>query len=289
MLYITGLHALNIPCSLPTTGDWHASTLDWSAMPLSESTNSIFLDYGIERDKKVSYLSHINAHDPNNLYNVANHIRAVLDILELGNISLIQGFRENFFCVDIDIDDFFHKVSLLDKLNHWGKINLCMEHEYYMKWVNFRKTREDLDVKNECHDECNNECNDEWRKKHTKNIEMMDVKRDNKILEYDENTLFLKKLLAYSGTSAIQDLYDIAFLYKNYKNCISEDNLKTAQTILSYKGWEHFDYILNKQKNSLEEHLIDRKNLVENFLYMWEDLDLRCDAEDIEIIKKLRS
>ena len=50
MRYITGNYALNIPCSLNTDGDWHRSALDWEHLPLFESDNSFFNDYGIEKD-----------------------------------------------------------------------------------------------------------------------------------------------------------------------------------------------------------------------------------------------
>ena len=50
MLYITGLFALNLECSLGTTGDWHMSGMDWSKLTLADSNNSIFGTYGIERN-----------------------------------------------------------------------------------------------------------------------------------------------------------------------------------------------------------------------------------------------
>ena len=29
MKYVTGIHALNIPCNLETSGDWHMSAIQW--------------------------------------------------------------------------------------------------------------------------------------------------------------------------------------------------------------------------------------------------------------------
>jgi len=49
MLYITWVYALNLPCKLNTTGDWHASSLRWgSNIDIRESTESIYKDWGIE-------------------------------------------------------------------------------------------------------------------------------------------------------------------------------------------------------------------------------------------------
>ena len=49
MKYITGVHALNLPCSLLTCGDWHSPSLQWERLRFSESNDSVFGDYGIER------------------------------------------------------------------------------------------------------------------------------------------------------------------------------------------------------------------------------------------------
>lgn len=37
MLYITGVHALNIECELDTTGDWHTSALSWDAIKMRDT------------------------------------------------------------------------------------------------------------------------------------------------------------------------------------------------------------------------------------------------------------
>ena len=79
MQYITGQHALNIPCPLLTCGDWHQSAIQWNYPLFRNSNDSVFGDYGIE--KNVAIPEHTEK------YNVANHIRALLDLLDgcLGN------------------------------------------------------------------------------------------------------------------------------------------------------------------------------------------------------------
>jgi len=77
MRYITGIHALNLPCSLLTSGDWHQSGLRWEKITYRDTEDSIFGDWGIEQ------CSVVPKHE--GTYAVANHIRALLDLLEIGN------------------------------------------------------------------------------------------------------------------------------------------------------------------------------------------------------------
>lgn len=92
MLYLSGIHALNIYCALETCGDWHQSGMQWDTLVLLDSAKSIYGDYGIEINKNIP--GHTET------YNVANHIRALLDLLQQGNYSLAQGMRKNYICND---------------------------------------------------------------------------------------------------------------------------------------------------------------------------------------------
>lgn len=47
MRYITGIHALNLPCSLKTCGDWHTSALKWVDITYADTESSILGDWGI--------------------------------------------------------------------------------------------------------------------------------------------------------------------------------------------------------------------------------------------------
>lgn len=65
MRYISGLKALNLPCSLDTCGDWHTSAINWSNIETKESNKSFFKDWGIELcDVELLY------NDFRNLYNM---------------------------------------------------------------------------------------------------------------------------------------------------------------------------------------------------------------------------
>ncbi|MCL2147406.1 MAG: hypothetical protein FWH52_06325 [Synergistaceae bacterium] len=131
MRYITGIHALNLPCSLLTCGDWHCSALKWENITFRNSQDSFYGDYGIEQ------CSAVPEHD--GIYAVANHIRALLDLLEIGNFAVAQGMNRDFIGNDDYTDEVFKKVSLLKNLPHWSNIDNFMGREYYGKWLDYKK------------------------------------------------------------------------------------------------------------------------------------------------------
>jgi hypothetical protein len=129
VLYVTDIHALNLPCSLETCGDWHTSSIQWEHPHIRESEGSLFGDYGIEKERVIP--EHIGK------YNVANHIRAILDLLEEGKYSIAQGMNKDFICNNNYDNEVFDKVFSMHNLRNWDKINQFMKKEYMMKWVNY--------------------------------------------------------------------------------------------------------------------------------------------------------
>lgn len=129
MKYISGRQALNINCNLDTCGDWHSTCQDWRDLDLRESEDSVFGTWGIEGLKSV----------PHNRkkYHVANHIRAILDMLESNQLSLAQGMRNDFICNEDYTELLFEKVCELQEMSFWPDIYDLMAHEYYMKWVDY--------------------------------------------------------------------------------------------------------------------------------------------------------
>ena len=134
MEYITGIHALNLPCSLETGGDWHRSALQWERLRLRNSNESIYADYGIEQCTNVP--------ENKGVYAVANHIRALLDLLELGNFIIAQGMNKSYIGNNIYTEEIFSKVSLLKVLPHWSEIDKFMRKEYYGKWLDYKEANE---------------------------------------------------------------------------------------------------------------------------------------------------
>lgn len=134
MLYLSGVHALNIENTLNTCGDWHTSALDWSSIKLVDSSNSVFGDWGIEMNKSVP--------EHTELYNVADDLRAILDLMQKEeNLGYLKGFRDDFICTDEYNDIFFQKVILLRNLKHWHNIDELMQREFMFEWQNFLKER----------------------------------------------------------------------------------------------------------------------------------------------------
>ncbi len=131
MKYISGLYALNIPCKLGTTGDWHYNSLNQDNPTIIDTDVSPFADYGIEENRHY--------YAATGLSKVANHIRACLDMLVMGDYSNLQGMRKDYICTDDYDEEIFEKVSELKHLSSWQDINRFMEQEYLLKWVNFRE------------------------------------------------------------------------------------------------------------------------------------------------------
>lgn len=129
MEYITGIHALNIDCSQETPGDWHTSALKWEKLTVSQVETSYFGDYGLEYDVTIP--------EHNGVFTVANHIRAVLDLMVSDSLYLVKGMRENFISNEMYIEEIFEKVYELRFLNHWNKIYEFMRREYFRKWSLF--------------------------------------------------------------------------------------------------------------------------------------------------------
>lgn len=134
MKYVSEIFALNLPCELDTCGDWHSSSLNWSKVRYLESENSIFKEYGIEQNKNIP--------EHENTYNVANHIRALLDLIVLGNFAVCSGMNNDFICNEKYDEEIFEKIYQLRHLNHWNEIDEFIGKEYKAKWLTFKKLKE---------------------------------------------------------------------------------------------------------------------------------------------------
>jgi hypothetical protein len=131
MRYITGIHALNVPCELNTCGDWHPSAFRWENITEADTDSSIFGSYGIEYGKKIPR--------HNGTHAVANHIRALLDMVAAGNFSAAGGMRDDFICNDEYDEEVFGKAMLLRGQDNWPEIDAFIGKEYMMKWLNYKK------------------------------------------------------------------------------------------------------------------------------------------------------
>ena len=134
MKYITGIHALNIPCKLDTCGDWHCSALKWEKVAIEDTEKSPFGTYGIEMNKTIP--------EHSEKFAVANHIRACLDLIEKGDFSNAQGMNEDFIVNKKYTGEIFRQVYKLRSRNDWKYISAFMGPEYKMQWLHFLKKEE---------------------------------------------------------------------------------------------------------------------------------------------------
>lgn len=131
MIYLTGLYALNIPdVALETCGDWHRKALNWNDPLLIESDKSIYKNYGIIQNLYVKEVKQ-------NL-NVANHIRALLDLISLGRFNLAEGMNKDFICNSGLNEVIFEKIMMLKELPIWNRIDEFMTNEYHFKWKKYK-------------------------------------------------------------------------------------------------------------------------------------------------------
>jgi len=72
-------------------------------------------------------------------YAVANHIRALLDLLEIQKFSVAQGMNNDFIGNDEYTQEIFDKVYAMRKLPHWTEIDHFMGKEYYSKWLDYKE------------------------------------------------------------------------------------------------------------------------------------------------------
>lgn len=261
LLYITGLFALNLECSLGTTGDWHVSGMDWSKLTLADSNNSIFGTYGIERNSTRLVPKHESYP-----HNIANHIRACLDLIEQENYCAAEGIYRDFLDEDdrYNTDVFAHVLKLIKAYpNRFDEINRFMGREYNTKWI-FFITRKGYDTS------CKSKRSDG------------SVLEDD-IRSYPIDTLAQMKMAAFMSRDRIRDLYDVLFITNNYWEELSLPIQRLYRTGFAEKGIEQFDLICATQ----DDDLIDKDSLAESFLKALDKAKIAHTTEEIRPYRSL--
>ena len=114
-----------------TTGDWHQSAIQWDTLHFKNTETAFFKDYGIE------FNSSVPGHSGS--FYVANHIRALLDMLYDKDFSNAQGMRKDYIGNDAYNQEIFNLVSQMKDLPQWPSIDAFMEKEYRMQWIRFKE------------------------------------------------------------------------------------------------------------------------------------------------------
>ena len=128
MLYVTGMHALNLGDRTVTPGDWHYSAMDWSNPMMLDTDTSPFGAYDISTDEIPSM----------GTVPVAGHVRACLDLIEQGLYGSAQGMRDHFLdnpATDADVMD---HIIMLRNRDDWNDIDRFMGHEYLCAWLDYK-------------------------------------------------------------------------------------------------------------------------------------------------------
>lgn len=128
-MYLTGIHALHVPCSLVTNGVSQISEVDWKTANFVKSSEMFFGDYGIEYNVQIP--------EHKDKVCVANHIRAYLDLLEMGKLDEAEGMSRFIGNAEYN-KEIFDKVYLMKVLPHWKEIEHFMDTEYRINWIRFK-------------------------------------------------------------------------------------------------------------------------------------------------------
>ena len=100
-----------------------------------------------------------------------------------------------------------------------------------------------------------------------------EVCRINGISVYSINRICQMKCSAYNSRDKIRDLYDIVYIYREFKADLTSASIDAISDAFSYKGIDHVDYLLSDQKDDL----IDKEKLASDFLDVYNDLGFLSD------------
>lgn len=132
MRYITGMLALNMPCSLtgpngPCTGDWHSASYKEDDRFFMETDNHPFGTWRVEKTNDGRY--------------VADTIRACADLILAFQFGYAQGMRDDYIVTDRFDGELFSRILSLKDTPGYHAIDEFMEKEYKLEWINYCKNR----------------------------------------------------------------------------------------------------------------------------------------------------
>lgn len=142
MKYLTGSLAFKLPCELESCGLWSVSRKDWenaNNFDMRESDDSVFKKYGIEENKVVPFQTDENGQPV--LYNVANHIRAYLDMLDNKDFESLKGlFYEAINSAKCRAEIFRMVVLKFRSTDKWTAVYRFMQEEFGNVWFSYIQT-----------------------------------------------------------------------------------------------------------------------------------------------------
>lgn len=134
MKYITGILAFGVPCDLDTAGRWDTSKKEWLDNTLFkniESKETLLGDYGIEKNKLIPYREYTT-------FNVANHLRAYLDILLDRDFKTLSGLFDKYLNTSKSRKDlFFMVLHKFRDIDDYISIHEFMVKEFGSLWISY--------------------------------------------------------------------------------------------------------------------------------------------------------
>lgn len=188
------------------------------------------------------------------------------DYILKGGTSLLRCYKLDRFSEDIDLDGTHNKnfqkiVDEFCRKNHYT-YRVAKDTDIVKRYmINYDGNERPLKVEIS------------YRRKEISEDEITEI---DGITVYKINVICIMKANAYSSRDKIRDLYDICFICNNYWDVLSEDVKKMIRSAVEYKGIEQFEYITKDQK----DELIDNKKLEEDFLKMYEKLNLLAETDE---------
>lgn len=177
-----------------------------------------------------------------------------------GGTSLMLCYNLNRFSEDIDLDALNTKTGLINIVE-----NFCLENNFTYRVAKDTDTVKRYMIHYGGMKPLKIEIS--YRRN---NIQEYEYTYINGILVYTILNMLVFKLNAYNGRDKIRDLFDVTFICKNYWDIIPDTLKVQVADALSFKGLEHFDYMINTQT----DELIDNNQLASDFLELYYSLGL---------------
>lgn len=131
MKYLSGIHALNVPCEEYGNMDWHRGSLDWSKEyllennKLLESEKSILKEWQINREIQI-----VGFQDK---VKVASIVRAICDMILNKEFTYIEGVK-NYLCLEKQqVEDICYKIK--EVYNEDEEIEEYMGYNFTIFWM----------------------------------------------------------------------------------------------------------------------------------------------------------
>ena len=132
MIYLTGKQAFYVTCEEDSVGEWMMSKELFAELELKESSETLMGDALIEKDKIIPY------HADDDLYNVATHTRAYLDMLFDERYDELKGvFMDSIQSKKCRAEIFKYAYHYGIGLERFQQIHIFMTSEFGNAWHSY--------------------------------------------------------------------------------------------------------------------------------------------------------